>query len=146
MKKIILAMLFASFALLANDNLVNTKSTHTVQETINKFEKIVISKGMTVFTKIDHAKGATSVDMKLRPTQLLIFGNPKIGTLLMQSNQTIGLELPIRVLFWEDKDGASWVTYNKPMNVANGHAITDKEKVVNKMTKALGMFTKKATN
>ena len=146
MKKIILAVIFASFSLFANDNLVNTKSTHSVQETINNFEKIVTSKGMTVFAKIDHAKGATSVDMKLRPTQVLIFGNPKMGTLLMKSNQTVGLELPIRVLFWEDKEGTSWVTYNKPMNVIHGHAITDKEKVVNKMTKALGMFTNKATN
>jgi len=145
MKKTIFALLFAISSLSAT-SLVNTKSQHTVSHTINKFEKIVKSKGMTVFAKINHAKGAKSINKKLRPTQVLIFGSPKAGTPLMQSNQTIGLDLPLRVLFWQDKNNTTWITYHKPKDFISYHNINNKDKIKNKMTKILKMFSNKAAN
>ena len=131
-------------ALNANAELVNIKSANSVGDTINKFEMIVKSKGMNVFAKINHTKGAMSIDKKLRPTQVLIFGSPKAGTPLMQENQTIGLDLPLRVLFWQDKNSDTWITYHKPVDVISSHNITNKQKIVNKMTKILNTFSKNA--
>ena len=133
-------------ALNVNADMVNVKSTHSVKDTINKFETIVKSKGMNVFARINHTKGAKSINKDLRPTQTLIFGSPKAGTPLMQENQTIGLDLPLRVLFWQDKNSDTWITYHKPADVISSHKITNKQKIVNKMTKILNSFSNKAAN
>jgi len=139
------SLLFLPLAQAADDGMVTMKSPHSVDETLDRFEKAVTSKGMTVFARVDHAKGASSVDLKLRPTQLLIFGNPKIGTLLMQSNQTAAIDLPLKLLAWQDADGQVWVAYNDPGYLVKRHNITDRDAVVEKMRKALGNFTAAAT-
>ncbi len=149
MKKIILAV-FLLFGLAAvagaDEGLIKVKSSHTVEQTLDRFEKIVKSKGMTIFTRIDHAAGAASVNKDLRPTQLLIFGNPKLGTLLMQSNQTAAIDLPMKALAWKDANGQVWLAYNDPAYLVKRHGISDQGAVVAKMRKALGAFSHKATS
>ncbi len=97
---------------MSDDGLVTMASHHPVQETIDRLEAAVKAAGLTVFARIDHGAGAAAVEMPLRPTQLLIFGNPKGGTPLMQSRQTIGLDLPLKMLAWEDASGKVWLTYS----------------------------------
>ncbi len=94
------------------DGLVNVLSGLPVKETADRVAAFVVSNGLTLFARIDHAENARRVGMELRPTELLIFGNPKAGTVLMQDQQTAGLDLPIRALVWQDGDGKVWLTYN----------------------------------
>jgi len=96
---------------MSEDGLVTVASRHPVKETIDRLEAAVRAAGIAVFARIDHAAGAASVGMALRPTELLIFGNPKSGTPLMQARQAIGLELPLKMLAWEDEGGGIWLTY-----------------------------------
>ena len=142
---LISSLLFVPFAQAADNGLITMKSPHSVDETLDRFEAAVKSKGMTVFARIDHTKGAAKVDLELRPTQVLIFGNPKIGTLLMQSNQTAGIDLPLKLLAWQDADGQVWIAYNDPGYLVQRHNISDRDEVVAKMRKALGNFTAMAT-
>lgn len=125
----------------ADDSVVRKASANSVQGTLDRLERIVEGKGFTVFARIDHAAGAAKVGKKLRPTQLLIFGNPNVGTALMSSAQSAGLDLPIRVVAWEDEDGDVWVAYTAPAALAARHGITDRDEVVTKMTGALANLT-----
>jgi uncharacterized protein (DUF302 family) len=95
-----------------SNGLITIASKHSVKETLDRLETALKAAGITIFARVDHSGGAESVGMPLRPTELLIFGNPKGGTPLMQANQTIGLDLPLRVLAWEDAEGKVHLTYN----------------------------------
>jgi len=148
MKRIfaVLVLTIFSGAVPAADNgLVRVKSAYSVSETLDRFEKVVSKKGMTVFTRIDHTAGAARVGKELRPTQLLIFGNPKIGTLLMQSEQSAAIDLPLKALAIQDDKGDVWLLYNDPAWLAARHGITDRDPVVAKMTGAMKAFSKAAT-
>jgi uncharacterized protein (DUF302 family) len=101
--------------------LTTVPSAFGVKESIDRLEAEVRSKGMTVFARIDHAAGAKAVGLALRPTELLIFGNARAGTPLMQSHQTIGLDLPLKVLAFEDAVGKVWLAYNEPGWIAARH-------------------------
>jgi uncharacterized protein (DUF302 family) len=103
--------------------LVSVQSHHSVKATIDRLEAALTAAGVTVFARIDHAAGAASVAMPIRPTELLIFGNPRAGTPLMQAAQTTGIDLPLKVLAWEDAGGAVWVTYNDPAWLARRHGL-----------------------
>ena len=105
--------------------LLTLGSQHSVKETLDRLEAALRAGGVTVFARIDHAAGAASVGMALRPTEVVIFGNPRAGTPLMQAVQTTGLDLPLRVLAWEDADGDVRVTYNDPAWLAARHALGD---------------------
>ena len=129
----------------AENGLITMKSPYSVDETLNRFEEAVKGKGMTVFARVDHAKGAAAVGKELRPTEVLIFGNPNIGTLLMQSNQTSGIDLPLKLLAWQDADGQVWIAYNDPAYLVQRHNITDRDPVVEKMRNALSIFATTAT-
>ncbi|MEE9522920.1 MAG: DUF302 domain-containing protein [candidate division NC10 bacterium] len=129
----------------AGEGLVSKKSAYSVAETLNKLEKALKQKGIVVFARIDHAAGAKKAGMQLRATAVLIFGNPKLGTPLMQSNQTIGIDLPLKALAWEDEKGQVWLTYNAPAFLADRHRITDRAQVLKKMTGALQRLTGAAT-
>ncbi|HED17410.1 MAG TPA: DUF302 domain-containing protein [Gammaproteobacteria bacterium] len=142
---ILLISLSSSIVWADHGNLISKKSAHSVSVTINKLESVLKKKGITIFAHIDHQKGSKSVGKKLRPTELLIFGNPKLGTPLMQSRQTVGIDLPMKALAWEDENGQVWLTYTKPAAMAERHHITDKEKIIKKMTGALNKFTNIAT-
>ena len=142
---VVFSMLSVPFAAADDDGLITMKSPYSVDETLNRFEQAVKSKGMTVFARIDHAKGAAGVGKELRPTEVLIFGNPDIGTLLMQSNQTAGIDLPLKLLAWQDAEGQVWIAYNDPAYLVQRHGITDRDPVVEKMRSALGNFAGMAT-
>lgn len=104
------------------------------------------AKGMNVFARIDHAAGAAEVGLKLRPTELILFGNARGGTPLMQSVQTVGIDLPLKVLVWQDEEGKTWVSYNEPRWIAQRHGVTSTEQVVSKMTDMLSAMLRKAAN
>jgi uncharacterized protein (DUF302 family) len=103
--------------------LITMRSSFSVSETIERLTAAVTSRGLTVFAHIDHAANATEVAMPLRPTQVLIFGNPRAGTPLMQDQQTVGLDLPLRTLVWEDADGQAWASYDDPHWLATRHRL-----------------------
>jgi uncharacterized protein (DUF302 family) len=105
------------------DGLVTIESNHPVKDTIDRAEASLLAKGITVFARIDHAAGAASVRMPLRPTELLIFGDPKAGTPLMQSRQTIGIDLPLKLLGWQDREGKVWLSYNDTGWLARRHGL-----------------------
>jgi len=129
----------------ANNGLVSVKSAHDVKTTADRLEVVLKKKGMTVFNRIDHAQGAKSVGKELRPTELVIFGNPKIGSVLMNCTQTIAIDLPQKALIWQDGGGQVWLSYNDPTQLANRHRMSGCEKVINKVTGALGKFAAAAT-
>lgn len=147
MNKITLTMVLLSLHVvaLAADGLISVKSHYSVKQTTENLLEVLDKKGMTVFKVVDHQKGAKSVDKKLRPTTLVIFGNPKVGTLLMQCSQTVAIDLPQKALIWEDADGQVWYAYNDPQYLAKRHAINHCEKPLAKITNALAQFAKAAT-
>jgi uncharacterized protein (DUF302 family) len=134
-----------SVNLSADDGLVRVKSPYSVSETLDRFEAAVRARAMTVFTRVDHSAGAEGVDLKLAPNALLIFGNPKIGSLLMQSEATAGIDLPMKALAFRDSDGQVWLVYNDPQYLVDRHRIKDRTGLVGKMKKALEAFSRQAT-
>jgi uncharacterized protein (DUF302 family) len=103
--------------------LTTSPSAFSVRETIDRLERIVTSKGLHVFARIDHADGAARVGLALRPTELLLFGHPRGGTPLMQDQQTSGIDLPVKALAWEDAEGGVWLTYNDASWLARRHQL-----------------------
>ncbi len=148
MGKIIVAALIGLIALPvahADTGIVTKKSANSVAATLDCLESTLRAKGMTIFARVDHDDGASKVGLTLRPTELLIFGNPKLGTQLMTSNQTAGMDLPMKALAWQDAEGTVWLSYNDPAYLAARHGIDDRAEVIKKMTGALGKFSDKAT-
>ncbi len=147
MKKLIpvLILMFVSGLAQAGNGLVSVKSSHNVKTTANRLEAVLKKKGMTIFNRIDHAAGAASVGNKLRPTELVIFGNPKIGSKLMQCAQTIAIDLPQKAMIWKDGGGQVWLSYNKPAFLINRHRLPGCKAVIKKLTGALGKFAAVAT-
>jgi len=140
-----LSLLFFSSFAVANDGIVSIKSAHSVKETADRLVKALKAKGMTVFIRINHTDGAKKVGLELRPTEVVIFGNPKAGTPLMLCSQSHAIDLPQKALIAEDANGQVWYSYNDPSYLAKRHKITGCEKAVGKVTKVLGKFSKAAT-
>jgi uncharacterized protein (DUF302 family) len=103
------------------DGLTTVRSQHGPKETMDRLEAAVRSKGMTVFARVDHAAGAAEAGMTLRPTELLVFGNARGGTPLMQQMQTLGIDLPLKALVWQDEAGDTWLAWNDPHWIAKRH-------------------------
>jgi uncharacterized protein (DUF302 family) len=148
MKKPLIA--FALFCLVqtaaqADNGIISVKSAHDVPTTTDKLVAALEGKGMRVFARIDHAAGAKKVEMVLEPTELVIFGNPKVGTALMKCGHSIAIDLPLKALIWEDGDGQTWLGYNSPAYLAERHELDGCEKVLAKVGKALAGFAKTAT-
>ncbi|RXT44368.1 DUF302 domain-containing protein [Bradyrhizobium betae] len=131
---------------MAIDGLITIKSSFGPEDTMNRLEAEVKAKGLTVFARVDHAAGATAVGQTLRPTDLLIFGNAKGGTPLMQQAQTVGIDLPLKALVWQDEQGATFLSYNDPAWLAGRHGVGEPAKAaVAAMTGALHAIATKAT-
>jgi uncharacterized protein (DUF302 family) len=131
---------------MAADGLTTIRSSYGPKDTMNRVEAAVKAKGMTVFARIDHAAGAGEVGLPLRPTELLIFGNAKGGTPLMQSIQTIGIDLPLKALVWQDGSGSTWLSYNDPTWLAKRHELGhESEATVAAMATVLDAIAKTAT-
>ena len=141
---IISIFLFSSMAI-ADNGLVNVKSNHGVKETADRLESALKAKGMTIFDRINHAAGAEKVGKELRPTELVIFGNPKVGTPLMQCGQTMAIDLPQKALIWEDETGQVWFTYNEPEYLAKRHNTKGCLEVIKKIQNVLANFSSAAT-
>jgi len=107
----------------AKDGMIHQMAPGSGADTVDAFTKVLESKGATVFATVDHAKGAAKADMDLAPATLVIFGNPRIGTPLMQAAPTMGADLPLRVLFYEDADGMTHIVYHDLDKVAAEHGI-----------------------
>lgn len=139
-----LALFFAPAAW-AGEGLVTLKSAHDVDTTANRLVAALEDKGMTIFRRVDHAAGAREVGQALGPTQLVIFGNPKVGTPLMRCRRTAAIDLPQKALIWEDDDGAVFLAYNNPRYLAQRHGIEGCDGVIATIEKALANFARAAT-
>ncbi len=140
----ILCLLFTAPAW-AGNGLITKQSAHDVGTTIDRLEAALEEKGLTIFARVNHSAGAAGVDLQLRPTELLIFGNPKAGTPLMQSDQRMGIDLPQKALAWRDAEGNVWLSYNDPAYLARRHTITDRDPLLDKIGGLLKAMTDKAT-
>ena len=141
---LILTTLFTTSAY-ATDGMISIKSVHTVAVTADRLEKILASKGMTVFKRINHAAGAQKAGITLRPTELVIFGNPQVGAPLMLCSQSVAIDLPQKALIWQDEAGQVWFSYNDPAYLALRHNIQGCDAVLKKVAGALGKFAAKAS-
>ena len=110
--------------------LISIQSRYSVKETIDRLASIVESKGLTVFIRIDHSENARKQGLELRPTELIIFGNPNVGTGIMQDKQTSGIDLPMRALAWQDEVGSVWLAYNDVKWLADRHNLTSKSNAI----------------
>ena len=124
-------------AINAEKGLVTLQSNHSVQDTADKLVSVIESKGMKVFARVDHQKNAQSVDLSLRPTQVIMFGNPKAGTPLMNCEQTVAIDLPQKILISEDADKKVWLSYNNPEYLKTRHNIKGCDTVIDNISKAL---------
>ena len=138
------AAVSAALALPAAAEVIHKMSPHSVSDTMDRLAAAVEAAGATVFARVDHAGGAAKVDMELRPTELLIFGNPKLGTPAMLDAQIAGLDLPLRVLAYADAEGMVHVTYHDPATLAATHGLPADAKYIQMMTGALDKLTSKA--
>jgi len=151
MKKTVIVLFFSLLGMsvvvaesLPGKGLVSKKSPYSVTVTLDRLETILKDKGVTIATRWSHDAGAAKADISLRPTELLIFGNPKVGSHFFTSKQTAGIDLPMKALAWQDDAGQVWLTYNDPAYIAGRHAIEDRDEIVDKMSKALDMFSSAA--
>jgi uncharacterized protein (DUF302 family) len=108
---------------MANNGIVNIPSKHSVDDTLGKLQNILEAKGIAVFALVDHSGEAAKAGMKMRPTKLLIFGNPKGGTPLMLAAPSIAIDLPVKILIWQDDQEKVWVSYNTPEYLAERHGL-----------------------
>lgn len=120
----------------AADGLIVLKSPYSAKDTMNRFEAIVKQRDLIVFARIDHTAGAAKIGKVLRPTELLVFGNPQGGTPFMECAQTVGIDLPLKVLVWEDESSQVWLGYNDPAYIAQRHGVSPCA-VVENLAKAL---------
>jgi uncharacterized protein (DUF302 family) len=105
----------------ADNGIVNLSSNHSVDQTVENLKQILQAKGVSLFALVDHSGEAEKVGLQMRPTKLLIFGNPKAGTPLMQAAPSIAIDLPLKILIWEDAQGKVWVSYNSPVYLQQRH-------------------------
>ncbi len=148
MKKTVLLMIMVLCMPLlaqADHGLITKPSAFSVKETIDRLENVLKKKGITVALRWAHDKKAKGVGIDVRPTELLIFGNPKLGSHMFTSNQASGIDFPMKALAWQDENGKVWLTYNNPAFLANRHGISDRDEIVAKMTGALNKFSDIAT-
>jgi len=133
-------------ATLAPEGLVIRASSREPAATMERVMAAVTARGISVIARIDHAAAAAKVGLSLRPTELLIFGNPKAGTPLMQAVQTVGIDLPLKILVWQDEAGKTWLAYNDPAWLARRHgANAGQDAILGAMTRALEAIVEEAS-
>ena len=139
-------ILFISCQANAQDGFHKIKSGHSVEATVTKLKDVLTAKGMTIFSVIDHQQGAIKAGLDLQPTILVIFGNPKVGTKLMQCDQRIGLALPLKILIWQDDAGATWLGYWEPSNLKKEYNLEACNETLEKVKNAMANFAKAAAS
>jgi len=140
----LLLILFTVLPLMAAEGLINVQSDFNVKETTERLESILNEKGMTIFNQINHSDAAQKVGVELRETRLIIFGNPKVGSPLMQCQQSVAVDLPQKAIIWEDDKSKVWISYNDPRYLGKRHNIIGCDEVITKVEKALSGITKAA--
>lgn len=139
---VLLGLLLSPLAAAADiEGLVKKSSPYGVSETLDRLETVLEKNGITVALRWNHGQNAADVDIPLRDTEILIFGNPKIGSHLMTAKQTSGIDLPMKALAWQDETGEVWLAYNDPAYIAERHGIEDRDDVLEKMSNALDNLT-----
>lgn len=141
---VLLLGMILSWPALAVDGLLQVVSTHSVEQTTDRLEAALTEAGFRIFARVDHGAGARSVDLELPPTQLLIFGKPKAGTVLMQRGRTIGIDLPLKYLVWADEGGKVSIAWNDPNWLAQRHGVDGADQVRATIGKALRGFAERA--
>jgi uncharacterized protein (DUF302 family) len=126
------------------EGLTTIASCFGPKETMDRLEAEISAKGMTVFARIDHGAGAADAGLELRPTNLIIFGNARGGTPLMQASQTSGIDLPLKAVVWQDAVGKTWLSYNEPSWIVQRHGLGVTAESVDKMAAALSAISRKA--
>jgi uncharacterized protein (DUF302 family) len=142
---IALSILSIAINVAAADGVVDVQSAFNVKDTADRMESILMEKGMTVFDRIKHSEGAGNAGIELRDTELIIFGNPKVGSPLMQCRQSVAIDLPQKALIWEDDEANVWISYNDPQYLKKRHNIAGCDQVISKIEKALAAIAKAAT-
>jgi uncharacterized protein (DUF302 family) len=140
----VLVLVLTAAAAGAAEGLVSVKSPHSAKETIDRFEAAAKARGLNIFLRVDHAAGAKKIGKEIRPTELLVFGNPQGGTPLMECAQSAGIDLPLKALAWQDEGGQVWLAYNDPRYLATRHGAGDCGPVVANLTKALAGLAQEA--
>src|SRR5712692_6257967 len=138
------SLLALSSAAFGADGLVAIKSPFAAKETMDRFEQNAKQRGLNVFARIDHAAGAQKIGRTLRPTELLIFGNPQGGTPLMECAQSAGIDLPLKALAWQDAEGVVWLGYNEPRHLMHRHRAGECQPAVNNVTVVLEALSAEA--
>jgi uncharacterized protein (DUF302 family) len=128
------------------EGLTTIASSLGPKETMDRLEAEIRAKGMTVFARVDHAAGAAEAGLELRPTELIIFGNARGGTPLMEASQTAGIDLPLKALVWQDPAGKTWLSYNEPSWIVQRHGLGVRAEIVDKMAAALSAISRKAAD
>ena len=141
---VLVSMMFSATALAA-EGVIVVKSKYDVATTADNLANALESKGLTVFARVDHAAGAAKVGDSLPPTQLVIFGNPKVGTPLMKCQRSVGIDLPQKALVWEDEEGNVWLGYNDPDYLSERHELQACAAVIEKVKNVLANFSAVAT-
>lgn len=141
----ILLVVFSVITVEAADGVITVPSVFTVNETANRMENVLKEKGMTIFNRINHSEGAGKVGIELRDTELIIFGNPKVGSPLMKCQQSVALDLPQKALIWQDDKDKVWISYNDPRYLEKRHNIIGCDEVIAKIEKALSGIAKAAS-
>ncbi|MFC1877013.1 DUF302 domain-containing protein [Thermodesulfobacteriota bacterium] len=141
----LVGILLSASIVCADSGIINIKSSHDVKITADRLENTLRAKGMTIFIRINHTEGAQKVGENLRPTEVIVFGNPKVGTPLMMCSQSVAIDLPQKALVWEDDTGQVWLSYNDPKYLAKRHGIKECVEVVKKIESALSNFANAAT-
>jgi len=148
MKKLLLVIctfIFANSALAA-EGITSLESNYSVKVTADRFEEILKSEGLTLFARVDHSQNASTVNLELAPTEVIIFGNPMVGTPLMQCSKTVAIDLPQKALFWEDSEGKVFLSYNNPQYLKERHSINGCESVINQISGVLDKLSKAAVS
>lgn len=141
---LLLATLLFSAPLYAGNDFITKKSGNSVAVSMDRLENSLKQRGVGIVARVDHTGAAEKAGLILRPTQVLIFGNPKLGTPLMHSRQQIGLDLPLKVLAWEDAKGQTWLTYENPKSMTQRHNVKEPAEIIKKITGVLDAVTNEA--
>jgi uncharacterized protein (DUF302 family) len=131
---------------MSDNGLVSLQSNVSARDTLDRLLAALAARHLTVFARVDHAAGAASVGLSLRPTELVLFGNPQGGTPLMQDQQSSGIDLPLKALVWEDAEGKAWLTYSNPIWLAKRHGLgAASDAAIKAMTGLLSTIAQEAT-
>ena len=140
-----LVVLIMSVQAYAAEGMIDVRSSFGVKETGDRLERVLKEKGMTIFNRVKHSDAAKNVGVELRETELIIFGNPKVGSPLMKCQQSVAIDLPQKALIWKDSEDKVWISYNNPGYLEKRHNISNCEEVISKIEKALAGITKAAS-